>query len=271
VTILDLIPLLLPDYRRNLLVRAYTRLVSLTARRAALVLAISGAARDDIVHHLRIAPDAVRVTPLAADDRLSAAVSAAAVQERFGLPPGYVLYLGGFDVRKNLATLFQAFARVVRELPAARLVVAGRLPDVDSVFTPDPRRLAREAGLAEGTVTWLGFIPEADKALLYSGARLFVFPSQYEGFGLPPLEAMACGVPVVAAATSSLPEVIGPGGVLVDPLDVAALAAAITRMLTDADFHRERVMGARIQAGKFSWSQTAAATWAAYQSALQKG
>ena len=270
VTILDLIPLLLSEYRGSLLVRAYTRFVSATARRASLIVTDSDSARLDIERHLHIAPEKVRVIPLAADSSYSEVPECddSSLGGYFGVPSGYILYLGGFDVRKNLGALFRAYVQVLRDVPEAHLVVAGMLPRVDSAFAPDPRRLEQEAGVPDGAVSWLGFVAEVDKAKLYWGARVFVFPSRYEGFGLPPLEAMACGVPVVGSATSSLGEVVGRGGILVDPDDVDGLAAAVRSLLLDAELHRQVSSEAVAQAARFSWTQTAEETWLAYQQVL---
>ncbi|MGB9593596.1 MAG: glycosyltransferase, partial [Anaerolineae bacterium] len=150
VTIHDLIPLVLPEYRGDWRVRAYMRLVSASARRAAVVLTDSEASRRDILEHLRLDPDRVRAVYLAADEayRPQPPDAVEAVRRRLSLPPRYVLYFGGFDVRKNLGAVFGAFARVAARTPDVWLVVAGRLPPHDTSFTPDPRRLAREAGVA---------------------------------------------------------------------------------------------------------------------------
>ncbi|MBN1920812.1 MAG: glycosyltransferase family 4 protein [Anaerolineae bacterium] len=264
VTVHDLIPLLLPAYRSTALVRLYTALVSATARRTALILTDSQAAGGDIVRHLRAPEARVRVAPLAADAGYHPDSSLTPL-ESLGLTPGYVLYLGGFDSRKNLATVFAALAQVRQNLPDVRLVVAGRLPARDSAFAPDPRRLLREAGLPENAVHFTGFIPETLKPALYCGARAFIFLSQYEGFGLPSLEALACGTPVIASDTTSLPEVVGDGGVLVPPDDAASAAAVLVRLLRDDAYHGEMRARALRQAVRFSWERTAAETAAAYR------
>jgi glycosyltransferase involved in cell wall biosynthesis len=239
VTVHDLIPLLLPAYRGGVLQRAYTRLVSQTARRADRVLTDSLASRQDIVQHLGIPAERVRAVLLAADERfrpVTDPAELARVRERYNLPDPFILYLGGFDVRKNVAGLLQAYARLSR-LPTfpkvgnldSRLVIAGQLPAADTPFTPDPRRIAAEEGIA-GLVHFTGWVDEADKPALYSLASLFVFPSLYEGFGLPVAEAAACGAPVLTSNRSSLPEVAS-DALLVDPEDVDALAAAIAQAL----------------------------------------
>lgn len=236
VTIHDLIPLLLPAYRGGAPQRAYTRLVSQTARRADLVLTDSQASRRDIIGRLGIAAERVHAVLLAADERFQPVTDPAElrrVQTRYALPERFILYLGGFDVRKNVGGLIRAYAA----LPAfgrngnraAPLVIAGLLPAADTPFTPDPRRLAAEAGVAD-RVHFTGWVEEADKPALYSLASLFVFPSLYEGFGLPAAEAAACGIPVLTSDRSSLPEA-APGALLADPESVEALAAALAQAL----------------------------------------
>jgi len=274
ITIHDLIPLVLPAYRGDWRVRLYMRLVARGARRATAILTDSHAARTDIERVLHLPAERVYVIYLAAEERYRPTMDQAAVQawqrER-GLPSDYVLYLGGFDQRRNVQTLIRAFAQFIRQhetAPAAlpRLVLAGQLPAADTPFTPDPRRLAREAGIA----AWAHFpgrIAEEDKPWLYGGASLFAFPSLYEGFGLPPLEAMACGVPVLAAAATSLPEIVGDGGICLEPLAAEAWANAMARLWFSPEeraLWRERAI---LQAARFSWQRTAAATQDVYQAA----
>ncbi len=266
-TIHDLIPLRLSEYRGGPLVRLYTGLVSAAARRAPLVLTDSQSARDDIVANLRVPPERVQVVLLAADRHFSPMPSPddAAVWARWGLPPRYVLYLGGFDVRKNLAVALRAWQLAAPAVgPECPLVIAGRLPGRHTHFTPDPRRLARELRLDPASTRFVA-PAEADKPALYRGAQVFLFPSRYEGFGLPPLEALACGTPVVGSCAGALPEVVGDAGLLFAPDDAAGMGAALVRVLSDAALHTELKRKAVAQAARFSWERTARQTLCAYR------
>ncbi|HID89280.1 MAG TPA: glycosyltransferase family 1 protein, partial [Anaerolineae bacterium] len=149
------------------------------------------------------------------------------------------------------------------------LVVAGRLPERDTPFAPDPRRQARSLGLRSEWVRFIGWVAEEDKPALYRGAVAFLFPSRYEGFGLPPLEALACGTPVVGSDAASLPEVVGDAGVLVDPDDAEGMAGAVIQLAEDPAFHAELRRRALAQAAHFSWERTAHATLEAYRAAAK--
>ncbi len=270
VTVHDLIPLILPAYRGSLLVRLYTRLVAAAARRAEAIITVSQASERDIVRYLHIPPERVHVTYEAAGEEFQPVedeAQLAAIRQKYALPQRYLLYLGGFDQRKNLSTLLRAFALLVNKQQQARLVIAGKLPGRDSPLFPDPRRLVRELGV-EGSVIFTGWVAEEDKPALLSGATAFVFPSLYEGFGLPVVEAMACGTPVIASNRSSLPEVVGKGGILVEPTDVEALAEAMEVLLVDDALRAELRQRALAQAAKFSWEQTALETLAVYRKVI---
>jgi glycosyltransferase involved in cell wall biosynthesis len=272
VTIHDVIPLLLRGYRGGPLVRAYSAWVAAAAHRAAAVLTDSHAAARDILQHLRLPAERVHVVHLAADAAYRPVEGEADqelrnISQRLGLPESYILYLGGFDRRKQVPELLQAFARsgLAKELP---LVVAGRLPGHDSAFAPDPRPLASALGIAR-QVIFTGWVEEADKPALYRGARVLAFPSLYEGFGLPVLEALACGTPVVAALGSSLDEVAGPGGLLVDGTDTEALADALARVVQDEQLHATLRAEGLAHAAHFSWEATARQTAQVYREVLR--
>lgn len=258
VTIHDVIPLILPRTftPRH---RAVVRLALARVRRQAdRIIVPSDAVKQDVVRHLGLADNLVTVTHHGCEPRFHPdpdPASFGAVTARYGLPPRYVLAVGTLEPRKNLVALLKAFARLRRagEVdPALRLVLAGARGWLDEPIF----RTVRSFGLAEA-VCLPGFIDDDDLPDVYRGAELFVFPSLYEGFGLPPLEAMACGVPVVTSNTSSMPEVAGGAAMLVDPRDVDEMAAVIARALHDEGL-RERLRGAGIaRARQFSW-QTAA-------------
>jgi glycosyltransferase involved in cell wall biosynthesis len=273
VTIHDLIPLVLPAYRESAWVRLYTRLVAAGARRAAAIVTDSQSSRDDILHLLGVPSSQVHVVYLAADEMFRPVGDASEmekVQHKHGLPQEYVLYLGGFDQRKNVSTLLAAYAALEKGVSdQAKLVIAGQLPSRDTDFFPDPRRLVQTWGLGD-KVLFLDWVPEEDKPALYRGATLFVYPSLYEGFGLPVLEAMSCGTAVIASHAASLPEIVGEGAVLFDPHDVEGLAEAITTLLQDLD-RRERLAAEGLERARFfSWQKTVAQTVEVYKSVTGK-
>ena len=269
VTIHDLIPLILPEYRGSPWVQGYMRLVSRAARGAALVLTDSQASARDILRLLRIPPERLRVIYLAADAlyRPLAPAEWQPTCARLGLPSRYLLYLGGFDRRKNLAVLLEAFALARGRLKGVSLVIAGRLPQRDSAFAPDPQRIAQRLGLGD-SVRYTGWVAEEDKPALYAGAEAFLFPSCYEGFGLPVLEAISCSTPVIVGGGSSLEEVAGPGGLVVSPEDVSALAEAMVRLTHEPKLRQELSARGQEHARGFSWAQTARETLSAYREAV---
>ena len=273
VTIHDLIPLILPAYRGSPLVRAYTALAALSARRADAIITDSECSKRDIVSRLKIDAARVRVVYLAAEARYRPMGDAArieAMRRRHALPEKYLLYLGGYDQRKNVRVIVEAFARLPEFYRAGyRLALAGVNLGRDSEFFPDPRRLARDAPLPDDALCCIGWVDEVDKPALYSGATLFLFPSRYEGFGLPPLEAMACGTPVICANTSSLPEVVGGAAITLPPNDADAWADAIRAALAD-DARRAGMRTSGIaQAQKFSWQRAAEETLAVYAAVMK--
>ena len=207
VTVHDLIPLLLPLYRGGTLNRLYTRLVSLTAQRAAAVITVSHAGARDVTTHLRIAP--ARVFPIHHGPNVATqprpdSHELAAIRAKYALPKRYFLYLGGFDVRKNVEGILAAYRRYLEKGgdPVVKLVLAGKLPGVDTPFFPDPLRMAAALGISEH-LHCAGWVDEADKPLLYAGAVAYLFPSHYEGFGMMLLEAMAAGCPVITSQSPS--------------------------------------------------------------------
>ncbi len=269
-SVLDLIPLLLPEYRGGAKVRAYMRLVARAARQASQVIAISEDSRHDIIARLGCDPARVTTTPLAAGEQYRPVERATAqVAERYGLRGPLVYYVGGLDARKNLPVLLRAWARLRRAGgPPATLVLAGRALGGDPQLFPNLEPLIDALGVRESVARV--DVPHADGPLLYSAASVFVYPSRYEGFGLPPLEAMACGAPAVVSDASSLPEVAGDAALLVHPDDEAGWAAAIWRLLADPRLHAELRRRGLERAAQFSYDRVARATLRVYAAALAR-
>jgi len=195
-------------------------------------------------------------------------VRLAQVRQKYNLPEKFILHVGTIEPRKNLSRLLDAFQAVRVEQPDLKLVLIGKKGWLYDSFFQHLQTL----GLQE-CVIFPGYVDEADLPACYRLAHLFVYPSLYEGFGLPPLEAMACGTPVVSSNSASLPEVVGQAGLLVEPTDTAALAQAIGRVLADSNLQRDLRQRALYQARKFSWAKAADALKIVYQSLVkeQKG
>jgi glycosyltransferase involved in cell wall biosynthesis len=226
------------------------------ARVAAHVLVDSEITQRDLVARYGVPADKITVAYPGVDPALAPVRDPdriAAVRARYGIAGPYFLYLGTLQPRKNLARLIEAYA-LWRERhavdPAPQLVLAGKRGWLYAALFEQVERL----GLA-GQVVFPGYVPEAEKPALLSGALAFLFPSLYEGFGLPVLEAQACGCPVVASTTSSLPEVAGEAALLVDPVDVGAIVRALARLADDVALRRRLVAQGRENVKRFSWQR----------------
>ena len=271
VTIHDVIPLRLPVYKTSGAVRAYNALVSQASRRASLIITVSQYSKRDIQEALGIPEERIRVVLEAAGPQfrpVKDTVALAAARERYGLGERYLLYVGGFDDRKNVAALIQAFSRLLAEVdePELQLMVAGDTSRLGSATYPDWRPLAEHLGVMARIRT--GDVDDADLPLLYSAAIAFVYPSLYEGFGLNPLEAMACGAPVICSNRTSLPEVVGSAALLVDPKEPGAMAGTIARLLSDGELRATLQRQSLARAAQFSWKHAATETHAVFEEAL---
>lgn len=241
----------------------YDYVQRLTARKATIVITVSECSRRDIIRFLRVTPDRVRVVPEAPGPEFyrPGTDGVARIESRESDP--FILAIGSADPRKNLLSLIRAYAALPADLISRyRLVL---------VWTHQRLReqvlaRARDCGVAE-RITSVSAPSDGELRLLYESATVFVFPSLYEGFGLPPLEAMACGTPVIASNTSSLPEILGDAALLVDPRSIKELTAALTAVLRDTAKRRELATRGVEWVARYSWERTAAETLAVYEEA----
>jgi glycosyltransferase involved in cell wall biosynthesis len=256
VTIHDCIHLMFPQYLPNRVALGYARTsIRLAARRATRVLTVSESSKRDILRFVDTEPDKIDVIYNAYDERFGVEPreeDVVRVRERYQLHDEFVLYAGNVKPHKNLERLIEAFDRVrKRGLDHLKLVIIG---DEISKYT-SLRRAVHKHQLHK-YVRFLGYLPEETLAVMYRLAGVFVFPSLYEGFGLPPLEAMASGTPVVTSNVSSLPEVAGDAAVLVDPYDADSIAGGIEHVLTDETVRRALRRKGVARAKQFSWEES---------------
>lgn len=269
VTVHDIIPYLV---RNNPALRTYRTsfdwlsdwLALHALRRAERLIAISRFTKRCVVEAVGYPPEQIYIVYRAVDtEQFKPLVVPTAFRQKYGLVADqrYILYVGSEDPRKNIETLLQAFGIVQQQVPTARLIKAG------AAYFPAQReklvKLVAELGL-DGKVCFLDHVPEEDLPLLYNAADVFVLPSLYEGFGLPALEAMSCGTPVIAANRASLPEVVGEGGILVDPLDERGMAQCIAELLSEPERQAAARQAALVQAGCCSLERQAQETLAVY-------
>ena len=263
VSIHDLIPFRYPQYFPPM-TRAVLRFaIRRAARVARSVLTLSKASKSDLERFLGLDSSRIAVTPLAAEPSFTPrpAEEIAAVRARLGLPDRYVLSIGADRPHKNFARLIEAWHRL--QPRAETLAIAGA---ADARY-PGARRRSQELNLGRA-VRFLGPVAEKDLAALYSGADLFVFPSEWEGFGLPVAEAMACGVAVACSSAEALVELTADEAALFSPLDVESIAQTIGALLDDRGRRLELARRGAERAARFSWAATARATIAAYRAAL---
>jgi glycosyltransferase involved in cell wall biosynthesis len=243
-------------------------LLPMAARRASAVITISDSARQDLLQVLKIPPEKIHVVYGAAPQHFRQVTNAgqlASLRQKYGLPEQFLLYVGTLEPRKNLTRLVQAFSQLKAQGHPHKLVLAGPWGWSMNGF----HQQIEELNLAD-RVQLLGYIPDEDLPGLYSLATAFVFPSLYEGFGLPPLEAMACGTPVLSSRNSSLAEICGDAAYLVDPRDVENLAEGLRRVVADADLRAQLSESGRRRAQEFSWERAARETAAVYEGVLAK-
>jgi glycosyltransferase involved in cell wall biosynthesis len=242
-----------------------------SAKRAARIISLSEHTRRDIIETYGIAADRVNAIPLAAPPHFAPVKDNRELQRvrhNYGIQGDYILSVGSIQPRKNLARLVKAYASLRGDNSAdklPKLVLVGKC----AWMYDETLRALDETGIRE-TAVLTGYVPQADLPALYSGALCFVYPSYFEGFGLPPLEAMKCGAPVIVGNKTSLPEVVGDAALAVDPLDVEAIASAMRRLINDPALRKELSVKGQTRADAFDWRETARKTLAVYKEVVRE-
>ncbi|MEQ8674463.1 MAG: glycosyltransferase family 1 protein [Aggregatilineales bacterium] len=269
-SVLDMIPLVIPEYSKGIFNRLYTALVSSAAVGSAHTITISEAAKEDIIQHLNLPADSISVTYLGIDDAFHPRMGAErdeAVRQKYNLPDDdFILYLGGFDFRKQIDQVLLAYTYVVKaEGDKYPLVLAGKQPAWGTSVFPDLPAYAEELNLTD-LIHWTGYIDEADKPSIYRLASVYVFPSMYEGFGFMPLEAMASGTPAVTSNIDVFEEVLGDGAYLA--ANVREMAGGIIGLLGQEPFRDTMTNQGLARATRYTWRKTAQQTLEVYHKVM---
>lgn len=267
VTIHDLIPYILPETVGKGYLGKFLQEMPKIMNLSDGIITVSEHSKRDILKFFPIDENKVFVTPLAADDKykpLDKEDCKSILNKNYNINKPFVLYIGGFSPRKNVKSLILAFSKVCKRLPEEyNLVIVGA--------NKDDRHVLKELSIdlsVESFVKFTGFVPEELLPVLYNACDVFVYPSIYEGFGLPPLEAMSCGTPVITSDISSIPEVVGNGGILIDPFNTDILINSLENLLNDENLRNSLSIKALERASKFSWQKTSEKTIESYKNIL---
>ncbi|NJE77285.1 glycosyltransferase family 1 protein [Thermococcus sp. ES12] len=262
ITIYDLVPIKFPQTHRGDTILAHKYALMRSLRYADKIISISYSTKKDAVKYFKISEEKIRVIHLGVDEdyKLLPENEIKKIKQKYNLNYPFILYVGTLEPRKNIPTLLKALYKLKKQGLPHKLVITGKKGwKYKNIF-----ELISKLNL-QRDVIFTGYVPREDLPALYNAADLFVYPSLYEGFGLPPLEAMACGTPVITSNTSSLPEVVGNAGIMVDPYDVNGLAKAIYEVLTNDRLREELRKRGLERAKMFSWKKTAEETLKVYE------
>lgn len=266
VTVHDFIPLRIPqDFANSFDAKLLYQFRLKQIRRATHCIAVSVATSKELMELQKIPREKISVVYHAANQNFNLVSDLLRGQDRQSLPEQYILYLGGYTYRKNVPMLLHAYRNVKQTFPDVSLVLAGAVPNSTR---QELTQLSRQLEI-ESSLVWTGAISAEQLPTLYAGASLFVYPSLYEGFGLPVIEAMSCGTPVVASSVGSLAEVAGDAALLVDPTSLTEITDAIKILLTDMQLRESFIKRGEERARLFSWERCAQETLAVYERVLQ--
>ncbi|MGH4117962.1 glycosyltransferase family 4 protein [Clostridium sp.] len=264
VTIHDLIPYIMPETVGKGYLLKFLKEMPLIIEGSDGIITVSEFSKLDILKFFPIDENKIFVTPLAADKKytpLDKLFCRTFLKDIYNLEKPFILYLGGFSERKNVASVITAFSTIYKDLNKEyNLVIVGGYKDSSQTLI----KLTSELKI-ESKVIFTGFVPEEHLPIFYNGCDAFVYPSFYEGFGLPPLEAMSCGAPVIASNLTSIPEVVGDAGILINPYNISEISFAIGNLLSNESLREELSIKGLKRASEFSWQNTASNTLKVYE------
>ncbi|MFL0195591.1 glycosyltransferase family 4 protein [Clostridium sp. WILCCON 0269] len=267
VTIHDLIPYILPETVGKGYLSKFLKEMPKIIDLADGIITVSDCSKKDILKFFPINEDKIFVTPLAANSRytpLEKDKCRYEINSNYNIENPFILYIGGFSPRKNVSSLITAFSKIHKKLDKNYdLVIAGSNKDDSDML----KNLSINLNI-DKNIRFTGFVEEKMMPIFYNACDIFIYPSLYEGFGLPPLEAMSCGTPVITSNISSIPEVVGDGGILINPFDIESLMYSIEALINDSSIREELSLKALKQSAKFSWEKTSEKTIEVYNKIL---
>ncbi|MGE5626790.1 MAG: glycosyltransferase family 4 protein [Solirubrobacterales bacterium] len=257
ITLHDVIPCRMPETVSYEYLKIFSEKIPEIIKLCSGIITVSNFSKMDIIKEFNYPEEKIKVTPLAAESRyhpIDKILSKYFISKKYSIKDKYILYVGGLGPRKNISGLIEAFS-LIRHKHQIKLVIAGtKGKSYDTL-----KKLSYKLNI-ENDVVFPGFIQTRDLPFLYNGAELFVYPSFYEGFGLPPVEAMACGIPVISSNAASIPEIIGTGGILVNPRDTVELSHAMDNVLSDKALAEAMCLNGIVRSSNFNWESTAKKT-----------
>jgi glycosyltransferase involved in cell wall biosynthesis len=264
ITIHDMTFKTVPDTLQEGIQRYFKKNLSIAAANATKIIAISNKTKEDIIRYFQVPENKIKVIYGGYDKsfrKIKNTNKLEQIRAKYHLPSSFILFVGTIEPRKNLNLLIQAYAKLPYVFRKNyKLVLAGQKGWVNESFYKEINKLD-----INNDIIFTGYLPDEDLLFIYNLADIFVYPSLYEGFGLPPLEAMACGVPVITSNSSSLPEVVGNAAILIDPYNTSELADAIERIYRNPNLYQEMSNKGLEQANKFSWEKCAKETLSVYE------
>lgn len=267
VTIHDLIPYIMPETVGKGYLQMFLKELPYIIENSQGIITVSESSKKDILKFFPVDENKIFVTPLAADAKyhpMDKEKCSDYIKKNYNISDPFILYLGGFSPRKNVLSLIKAFAEIYDKLDQEHaLVLIGESKDQECILKDFSSRQK-----IKSKIIFTGFASESDLPVFYNAAQCFVYPSLYEGFGLPPLEAMSCGTPVITSDISSIPEVVGDSGLLFNPLDEKALADILLKLLTDGNLRNDLSIKGLKRSKEFSWKKTAKKTLEAYNKTI---